>query len=179
MVERRRKMARSFTLPTAAALALAGTGLGIYLGKSAIAEINPAYFGSVYSETRFHADLVPNRPDWDSVPSLFRDASLETGLGVGCFGCRSYLGEYRDDPVVDVSYASYEADADAIIEKVDREIARLARVIEEPDIERYAHFPVSYDEQAVRLAKAEPEEAEPAADCTIETQCEGDPTPGI
>ncbi|HEX8511624.1 MAG TPA: hypothetical protein VF688_00805, partial [Allosphingosinicella sp.] len=53
----------STTLPVLAGLSILGAALGITLGKSAVAEINPAYFNE--AEDDFHADLVPNRgSDW-------------------------------------------------------------------------------------------------------------------
>jgi hypothetical protein len=50
-------MAHPLTVPTIGVLALAGAGLGLYLGNSAISEINPLYFTDPPS--RFHADLTP------------------------------------------------------------------------------------------------------------------------
>ena len=47
-------------------LAIAGSVGGVYLGRSAISEINPAYYDE--PEPRFHADLVPNPPDFEAPP---------------------------------------------------------------------------------------------------------------
>ena len=57
----------STTLPIMAGLSILGAALGVTLGHSAIAEINPAYFNE--AEDSFHADLVPYRsPDWAPGP---------------------------------------------------------------------------------------------------------------
>lgn len=178
-------MPNPFTLPTMAALALAGTGLGLYLGKSAIAEINPAYFGTPYSEARFHSDLVPNRPNWDSAPPTLQNADLTLGYGTGCVNCRTYPEEYvpvHDDDV-DALYADAADTPDRILDEAELEIAEIARRAELASIERYTHYPISDEERPARLARAEPP-SEPAAgeassDCSIESQCEGEPTPGI
>src|SRR5687768_17027176 len=100
-------MANPFTISTVTALALTGAGLGLYLGKSAIAEINPAYFGGAYSESRFHADLVPNRPNFDAQQARLQDASLVSGYGTGCVGCLTYPEEYFPNPEPAIEYAAY------------------------------------------------------------------------
>src|SRR5687768_17534201 len=96
----------STTLPIMAGLSILGAALGITLGKSAIAEINPAYFSE--PEDDFHADLVPYRsPDWAQVHQAEYRAAQQPvivgELGSGCVGCRTYPVEYypRHDPEVD------------------------------------------------------------------------------
>jgi hypothetical protein len=60
-------MARAVTLPLIGTLALTGIGVGIQLGYSAIAEIDPIYYSQ--PETRFHADLSPYRPSTATPPA--------------------------------------------------------------------------------------------------------------
>lgn len=170
-------MANLVTLPAVAAMAIAGTGLGLYLGKSAISEIDPVYFNSPLSASRFHADLVPSTGSFEAAP-MPQDASLAQGLGSGCVGCRTYPEEYFPihDPAVDpyvqpYAQASIEPAAD-IIEDVDREIQAVARRAE---VERYVHFRVAAEERPANLAQAEPEET-PQPDCA-EGQCEDEAVP--
>src|SRR5688572_17930437 len=96
-------MPHPLTLPAVAGLALLGSGAGIWLGNSAISEINPVYYSE--AEDRFHADLAPYRsPDWAQVQvTEYQDAGLITGLGGGCIGCRAWPEEYapRADPAFD------------------------------------------------------------------------------
>jgi hypothetical protein len=178
-------MGHPLTLPAVTALALAGAGLGVYLGKSAVAQIDPVYFSSPAPGSRFHADLVPARPDWDSWPAQpAQDAFAAEGLGTGCVGCRTYPEEYfpAHDSAVDAAYAVFDGDdAGAAIEGADREIAQMERRMEQAGIERYAHYPIASDEKPVAAgrASADPEPAKDAPDCAVETQCEGEPTPGI
>ncbi len=179
-------MANPFTLSTATALALAGTGLGLYLGKSAISEINPAHFGAS-SQARFHSDLVSNRPDWDSPPAAVQNAALTTGYGTGCVGCRTYPEEYfpKHDPAVDDDGLYAGATSGRIIEQAELEIAEAARRAELASVERYAHYPVADEEKPAMLvqvqaqARTQTPSDSSANDCAQETQCEGDPTPGI
>ena len=97
-------MAHPLTVPTIGVLALAGAGLGLYLGNSAISEINPLYFTDPPS--RFHADLTPNGSAHlsDYRPRLA--GGDVQGLGDGCIGCRDYPEEYF--PIHDASVDGYD-----------------------------------------------------------------------
>ncbi|MEA3053178.1 MAG: hypothetical protein QOG72_2081 [Sphingomonadales bacterium] len=154
-------MPYSVTLPVMAGLSLIGAGSGVYLGRSAIAEINPVHFHA--PETRFHADLVPYRsPDWAQVQvGEYQQAALVTGLGDGCIGCRDYPVEYypRHDPAVDAS-ASAPGPALEFAEAApeperDPELAR---------VERYASYPLTADDQAA------PESEEPVEEVYAGTE---------
>jgi hypothetical protein len=152
-------MAYPMTLPILVGLAVVGTATGVHLGRSAIAEIDPAYFSE--PEVPFHADLVPYRsPDWAQVQAAEyeRAGSLE-GLGSGCVGCRDYPEEYypRPDPAVD-GYADGQAASIAY------EPAQTILVEAAPDpgrerVERYAHYPVSAEEEEAPADVAPAEEA--------------------
>lgn len=80
-------------IPAIAALALAGTASGLYLGKAAVAEINPMYYQA--PEARFHSDLSPHRPSAAAgyQAGTLSTANLEQALGRGCLGCRAYPEE--------------------------------------------------------------------------------------
>lgn len=185
-------MAHWMTLPVAATLAIGGTGLGVFLGQSAVAEIDPVYFSSPPSGSRFHADLSPNpgTRDWSnqSLPDA-RQVSF-----YDCVGCRTYPEEYRPttDPEFEAYVASYAmAEPDVIIDDVDREIAAMTRraaiEAEFETVARYTDYPVAADAERedAALAYATPDYAppEPVATgekgCTGATQCAGAPTPGI
>jgi hypothetical protein len=150
----------STTLPVMAGLSILGAALGITLGKSAIAEINPVYFNE--PEDEFHADLVPYRsPDWAQVhQSEYRAVQqpvLVGELGSGCVGCSAYPVAYvpRHDPAVD-AYASGEllrAPEPTVVT-----YASAAPPAADPDrerIQRYASYPVSSDEKPAPVEVAE------------------------
>ena len=158
----------STTLPVMAGLSILGAALGITLGKSAIAEINPAYFNE--AEDDFHADLVPYRsPGWAQVhQSEYRAAQqpVTVGeLGSGCVGCSAYPVAYvpRHDPAVD-AYASGE-----LLRAPEPTVVTYASApaAVDPDrerIQRYASYPVSSDEKPATVEVAEA----PAAAATEE-----------
>ncbi|HEX8625528.1 MAG TPA: hypothetical protein VF782_10670 [Allosphingosinicella sp.] len=154
----------STTLPVMAGLSILGAALGITLGKSAIAEINPAYFNE--AEDDFHADLVPNRgSDWAQVHlAEYRAAQqpvLVGELGTGCVGCSDYPVAYvpRHDPAVDL-YASGE-----LLRAPEATVVTVAAAAPDPaheQIQRYASYPVTAEERPVEVAEAPVEVAEAA-----------------
>jgi hypothetical protein len=98
-------MPATTTLPVLAGLSILGAALGVNLGRSAVAEINPAYYQE--PEEHFHADLVPYRsPDWAQAQAAGYQAAQQPvvigDLGSGCIGCRDYPVEYypKHDPAV-------------------------------------------------------------------------------
>jgi hypothetical protein len=144
----------STTLPVMAGLSILGAALGITLGKSAIAEINPAYFNE--AEDEFHADLAPYRsPDWGQVQQADYRAAQQPvivgELGSGCVGCSDYPVAYvpRHDPAVD-GYESSELLRAP--EPTAVTYASAAPPAADPDrerIQRYASYPVSSEEKPV------------------------------
>jgi hypothetical protein len=143
-------MAHPLTLPTLAVLAVAGSVTGVYLGRSAIAEINPAYYNE--PETRFHADLVPQRASFDP-PSAYQadglsQAELDQALGSGCVGCRTYPEEYY--PVHESSVDKYQPGYAEMIDTPAPQPAAYTSEPEDPEraadfatVERYANYRVS------------------------------------
>jgi len=156
-------MPQPLTIATVAVLAVAGSMSGVYLGRSAIAEINPAYYDE--PETRFHADLVPNPPSFEAA-SVHRAGALtpaeyDRALGSGCVGCRTYPEEYY--PVHDSSVDKYQPGYAEMIETPAPQPAAYApdpqqeqeRAADFAVVARYAGYPVE-------------EEAEPAAVAEVE-----------
>ncbi|HEX8571405.1 MAG TPA: hypothetical protein VF759_01490 [Allosphingosinicella sp.] len=158
-------MPATTTLPVLAGLSILGAALGINLGRSAISEINPAYFSD--PEESFHSDLVPYRsPDWAQVQAAeYRAAQqpvLVGDLGSGCIGCRDYPVEYvpRHDPAVDGYQDGYAASAPAPAQVVIVETPAPDPARER--IQAYASYPVSSDEKpAEAVAAAVEQEVEP------------------
>lgn len=147
----------STTLPVMAAISILGAALGITLGKSAVAEINPAYFNE--AEDDFHADLVPARgSDWAQVRQAeYRAAQqpvLVGELGTGCVGCRDYPVAYvpKHDPAVDLY-----AEGELLRAPEPTVVTVAAATAPDPDRERvqlYASYPVSSEERPVEVAEA-------------------------
>lgn len=147
------------TMPVMAGLAILGTALGVHLGKSAIAEIDPVHFSD--PEPRFHADLVPHaRGDWAQVQvAEYRQAAASDGYGDGCIRCPEFPVEYAPEPhpAFDGFEDGWSASA-AVAEPVE------AAFRDEPDpdrerLELYASFPVNarqarLAEQAAAAAEA-------------------------
>ncbi|HEX8443228.1 MAG TPA: hypothetical protein VF631_06250 [Allosphingosinicella sp.] len=147
------------TLPALAALALAGTGTGIYLGKAAVAEINPIYYSE--PEARFHSDLAPYRATEASGYQAgdLSVANLNQALGSGCIGCRTYPEEVilvhrgRADKYV-------PGGADVSVEPVAAVQVEQAHSPEFAAVERYATYPIT---QEAEIAPEAPVEIELAA----------------
>src|SRR5687767_11457942 len=146
----------STTLPVMAGLSILGAALGITLGKSAIAEINPAYFNE--AEDDFHADLVP-ASSWTQVHQaeyLAAQQPVRVGeLGTGCIGCRDYPVAYvpRHDPAVDL-YAEGE-----MLRAPEPTVVTAAAAAPDPareQIQLYSSYPVSSEERPVEVAEAPP-----------------------
>jgi hypothetical protein len=132
-----------------ALLSLFGAAFGVYLGNSAINEINPAYYDADQPSSRFYADLSSNPPrDW-AVVQVRELHRAEQGLPIHptCIGCRTYPEEYY--PVHDASLGKPQIGW-AEVEDTSPEV-QAAVVQEAPEfasVERYTEFPVSQEEAA-------------------------------
>ena len=158
-------MSPRVTLPILAVLAIAGAGGGAWLGSSAIAEIDPAYFRD--GDVSFHADRVPYRaPQGGEMQAAeLTDAGTVEGLGDGCLRCGAEPIELLSAPAPTVyedgwsrtSYAAAEAvPAMLVEEEPDPELERVAR---------YASYPITTQEAEARAAAAEARQpARPADD---------------
>jgi hypothetical protein len=161
----------STTLPIIAGLSILGASLGVTLGRSAISEINPAYFSD--PEDSFHSDLVPYRsPDWAQVQAAEYHAAQQPvtvgDLGGGCIGCRDYPIETvpRHDPAVDGYQDGYAASAPQPAQVVIVEIPVAAPDPARERIQAYASYPVSSDEKPAEAAQATVAPAEEPAEPT-------------
>ena len=153
-------MAHRLIYPALGAIAVLGTSLGVYLGRSAIAEINPVYYSE--RQTRFHADLVPYRSSDASPPTLTREETA-VALGSGCIGCNAdTAGAY---PIYEASGGKYQSGYAASVEaspaaayEPEQSADLLQRQAELARVERYARYPVSHEEGAAYAAAALPSE---------------------
>lgn len=155
----------STTMPIVAGLALIGSALGVSLGRSAIAEINPAYFRD--PEVAFHSDLVPYRsPDWAQVQALeYQQAGAADGLGSGCVGCRAFPAEYvpRHEPAVDGYQDGWVTPPRASSAPTEVVLAEeeAAPDPERASVLRYASYRVSDDERRAAPIEDEAEKDAP------------------
>ncbi|MEA1013460.1 hypothetical protein [Sphingosinicella sp. LY1275] len=147
-------MLKIMTVPTLAALTVAGVALGVHFGHAAIAEINPAYYSE--PESRFFADLSPYRsPEWAQSEPRQAVLDFSEGLGPGCVKCPAYPEEYvpQHDPAVDAYVAgSWQSPA---YEPVQYAVYEAPDPVADPElaaVERYAAAPVSEEEEAVAVA---------------------------
>lgn len=162
-------MAYSTTLPLMAGLALFGSAGGVWLGRSAIGEIDPAYFSA--PAERFHGDQVPYRsPEWAQVQAAeYQQPAAVDGLGTGCIGCGARADIVYAAPPITTYSAGWSTQATAAAEPAP--VAEAAAP--DPDLERvvrYASYAVS-SEEAARIAQAEEQaqaEAEPEAYASVE-----------
>ena len=147
-------MLKMTTVPTIAALAVAGVALGVHFGHAAIAEINPVYYSE--PESRYFADLSPYRsPGW--AQSEPRQAALDfsEGLGPGCIKCPDYPEEYvpRHDAAIDAYLdGGWQQPAYEPVQYAVYEVSDPAAEAERAAVERYATAPVSEEEQASAVA---------------------------
>ncbi len=152
------------TLAAFAVLAVAGTTGGVYLGRAAVAEINPLYFAE--PETRFHADLVPYRP---TEAAGYRagdltQANLDQALGRGCVNCLTYPEQVV---LVHRGQADKYVPGGAEIAAVPIEPAAIEQAPspEFASVARYTNYPVVAEDAEptaeIELAAADTEAAEP------------------
>jgi hypothetical protein len=163
------------TLPILSALALVGSGAGVFLGRSAIAEINPAYFSG--PEPRFHADLSANPPSMDAPvhrAGALSAAELDQALGSGCVGCRTYPQEYfpvhdtdesgyrtgwasMDEPSVAGPAVQLSSDEPNQAELAERDAAQAEHAAALVRVHRYSGFAVATEPQSAAAGGPEPE----------------------
>jgi hypothetical protein len=154
-------MIRKMTLPLVAGLSVFGAAAGVWLGRSAVAEINPAYYGGL--PDRFHADRAAIRPPLDPPQAAFADASLAEGLGTGCIGCTAGPVVIYAPPVPRYD-EGWAADARRGAEPIEAVRVETAPDPERERVVRYASYPVSSDEAAAAHAEAMTETGAGAGD---------------
>jgi hypothetical protein len=171
-------MANLSKLSSIGGVVVAGAALGLYLGSSAISEINPAYY-STPSASSFHTDLVPNPGDRDSVPQLPELAAAETDSTPSCVSCGLSPDEYAviNYPSADSYGTPRTLPAEIVLAEADEYVSRGLSPSDARDIERYAHFRVSEDEQGPAVAVAKPDKA--GGDGAAAAKPEGEAAPGV
>ena len=145
-------MAYPVALPAVAALSIAGAAIGVQLGRSAIAEINPVYF-STPEAARFFADLTPKAyrlgtSSWSDASDYWFNELNVSGRST-CLDCG---GNFVEPESVEAALPEW----DEPVAPSDR--AEVATEGEGPDrglrasqIELYASFPVTAEDM-VELA---------------------------
>lgn len=147
-------MAYPVALPAMAALSIAGAAVGVELGRSAIAEINPVYF-STPQAARFFADLTPKAyrlgsSAWsDSTDYWFNELNAS-----GRSACLDCSGNFVEPESVEAALPEWDASAPPS----DR--AEAEPEAEDPDrgltasqIELHASFPVTAEEAYERTRR--------------------------
>lgn len=177
-------MPNPITLSSMAGIVIAGAGLGLYLGQSAISEIDPLYFSNPIST--FHADLVASPADLDRAPRFEERLALATDLGTVCVGCRPYEAEYPEPDVpIDSysnSYTSYRiVPAEIVMAEAEEFVAEAPSREDLEAVERYAYYRVSEEEpeEEPALAQAEVPEVIDASTCTADAACGGESRPAV
>jgi len=147
------------TLAILAGLSISGAVAGVYLGNSAVGEIDPVHFGTEDAST-FHADLVPYRSDDGSEVRL---AAVQGEVPiVSCTGCRAYPEEYR--PIADPALERVWAPAPATVDHAatPSPVEEAEQAMPDPEREaivRYASYKVAAVEEAPLAAETETLEA--------------------
>lgn len=134
-------MAKLFTLPSIAVLAVVGIGAGIHLGNGAANAINPFY--STPLPSRSHASL--SATGTDGAPTTLSQAETRSTLD-GCVGCRT-----EQQPMPEGYFAAslgaprgYRAAYVAFSEPAAEPAPELAA------IERYSSYPITETERELR-----------------------------
>jgi hypothetical protein len=141
-------MPQSIALSSLALLAAGGAMGGVYLGRSAVAEIDPAHYAST-APSKFYAELVPGGYTPGEARPLGEPGA--EGFGDGCVNCRTYPVEYvpQHDGSVDAVQSAYpdpgSSQIDAMLAAVDRQIAEINRGAA---VQRYASYPVEQRDEA-------------------------------
>ena len=149
-------MAYPVALPAMAALSIAGAAIGVQLGRSAIAEINPVYFSTPQS-ARFFADLTPKAyrlgsSAWsESTDYWFNELNVS-----GRSACLDCSGNFVEPESVEAALPEWNesappsdrADADAAPEAKGPD-----RGLTASQIELHASFPLTAEEAYERTRR--------------------------
>jgi hypothetical protein len=153
-------MPNTTLLAVAGGLSIAGAAVGVTLGRSTVAEINPAYLQD--AEVPFYSGLVPGgrpRADWAQVQAQEYQAQAQgqTPPPAGCVGCTWPVDPTpREDPAIAtydrMQYAQYEPAPPR--ERAEAPVRIM--VVEQPAerdwnrVTRYANYPVRRDEASIQ-----------------------------
>lgn len=171
-------MPSPMTLPIVAGLSIIGGLGGIWLGHSAVDQVNPFFFNQ--PETRFHADSTPYRsPDWAQVRALEEAQNAGSEI-VSCIGCRNWPQEYRPIrdaafQVIDGNQDGWSASAAAIETPAPRPAAATASAEPDPEWQRlqaYSSYPVDSRQRRTAADDLNDETLAAAEDEAIEAEDE-------
>ncbi|WP_332811360.1 hypothetical protein [Sphingomonas sp.] len=145
-------MAYPVALPAMAALSIAGAAIGVQLGRSAIAEINPVYF-STPQAARFFADLTPKAyrlgtSAWSDSTDYWRNELNVSGRSA-CLDCG---GNFVEPEIVAAALPEWDEPA-APSDRAEAEAEDPDRGLGASQIERYSSFPVTAEEALERASR--------------------------
>jgi hypothetical protein len=141
-------MAYPVALPAMAALSIAGAAIGVQLGRSAVAEINPLYFSSP-QPTRFFADLAPKAyrlgaSAWsDSTDYWFNEVNVS-----GRTACLDCDRNFVEPETVEAALPDWSESAPSGNHRDEAEDPD--RGLRASQVELYASFPVTAEEAMER-----------------------------
>jgi hypothetical protein len=144
-----------------AALSIAGAAIGVQLGRSAIAEINPLYF-SAPQQARFFADLAPKAyrlgtSGWSDANDYWFNELNVSGRGA-CLDCNR---NFVEPETVEAALPDWDEPAPPN-ERIEADAEPPDRGLGASQIERYAAFPVTAEE-AIEQTRREPGSADQGA----------------
>lgn len=169
-----------FSLPVVGAAAVAAVAVGLHLGNSAVAEINPLYFrgpavhprdrGAAIDETALQAQLARRPPRYDQLygwdegqaarGALCRDCGLDDGARVYAAAV-PYFGSVEEIRAEDA------AERRELNRRHERRLADAAeREARSKAVLRYVDFPLTDEEEAaaVRAVAAAVDQSDPMID---------------
>ncbi len=137
-------MPNLITLSIGTAVAFSAAAGGVYMGRSAIAEIDPAYFTPVEEFRAAYPAYASGAGDYSSPYTAGAQPGYEDGAEWKCFNCSAYLRSEKGMPTAAPTAAYFEppSKVDAILDQIDRDIAEAEHRAMQT-IERYAYYPLS------------------------------------
>jgi hypothetical protein len=138
-------------LIVAAGLSIAGTAIGIGMGRSSLAEINPANFNG--ADSPFSAALGESRTraEWAQLQAQEYQAAAQATPPQGCADCTWPMAPV---PPQDPAVARLDQPRTAVVPLARAEAPVRVTLVEQPpepdwrQVERYASYPVEQPVQA-------------------------------
>ena len=149
-------MPNLITLSIGTAVALGAAAGGVYMGRSAVAEIDPLYFTPVEEFRAAYPAYASGAGAYSSLYTSGAQPGYEDGAEWTCFNCSANLRSEKGMLAPTRTAAHFEppSKVDAILDQIDRDIADAERRAKET-VERYAYFPISAESGARAEAPAE------------------------
>ena len=137
-------MPNLITLSIGTAVAFGAAAGGVYMGRSAVAEIDPAYFTPVEEFRAAYPAYASGAVDYSYPYTSGAQPGYENGAEWTCFNCSAYRRNEKGMPAPTPAAVHFEppSQVDAILDQIDRDIADAERRANET-VERYAYYPVS------------------------------------